>query len=132
MRYREDLLFPGRLIEDAGSVKVGRDLHRAIKPSKLRQIKELFPEEKFLLNRGTRWTDMVLEQNATGEDALRGWLVAAYAANIEKSAHENNINALEEAYEKMNSVITPLVSELQAKGWHTDRFLDGTGSRFAF
>ncbi|XP_063946307.1 protein root UVB sensitive 2, chloroplastic isoform X2 [Daucus carota subsp. sativus] len=132
LRYREDLLFPGRLIEDAGSVKVGRDLHRAIKPSKLRQIKELFPEEKFLLNRGTRWTDMVLEQNATGEDALRGWLVAAYAANIEKSAHENNINALEEAYEKMNSVITPLVSELQAKGWHTDRFLDGTGSRFAF
>ncbi|KAK1355771.1 protein root UVB sensitive 2, chloroplastic [Heracleum sosnowskyi] len=132
LRYQEDLLFPGRLIEDAGNVKVGRDLHKAIKPSKLRQIKEIFPEENFLLNRGTRWTDMMLEQNATGEDALRGWLVAAYAANSEKNAHENDFNALEEAYEKMNSVITPLVSELQAKGWHTDRFLDGTGSRFAF
>lgn len=27
LRYREDLLFPGRLIEDAGNVKVGRDIH---------------------------------------------------------------------------------------------------------
>lgn len=132
LRYREDLLFPGRLIEDAGNVKVGRDLHKAIKPSKFHQLKEIFPEEKFLLNRGTKWTDMVLEHNASGEDALRGWLVAAYAANLEKSAREPNFNALQEAFERMNSVLSPFISELQAKGWHTDRFLDGTGSRFAF
>lgn len=120
------------MIEDAGNVKVGRDLHKAIKPSKFLQLKEIFPEEKFILNRGTKWTDMVLEHNATGEDALRGWLVAAYAANLEKSAREPNFNALQEAFERMNSVISPFISELQAKGWHTDRFLDGTGSRFAF
>lgn len=74
---------------------------------------------------------MILEQNATGEDALRGWLVAAYAANMEKSVSEPSSNVLEEAYDRMNTVISPFVLELQAKGWHTDRFLDGTGSRFA-
>ncbi|KAK3026169.1 hypothetical protein RJ639_040556 [Escallonia herrerae] len=131
LRDQENFLFPGRLITDAGDVKVGRAVHKAVRPSKLRQLKKIFPEEKFLLIRGTRWTDMVLEHSATGEDALRGWLVAAYAANLEKSGHEPNANASEEAYEMMNSVITPFVAELQAKGWHTDRFLDGTGSRFA-
>ncbi|KAM7501460.1 hypothetical protein LguiB_000364 [Lonicera macranthoides] len=132
LRYREDLLFPSRLIEDAGNVKVGRALHMTIKPSKLHQIKEIFPEEKFLLNRGNRWTDMVLEQNASGEDALRGWLVAAYAAHMEKNFDEQNFDVLQLAYERMNNVISPFLAELQAKGWHTDRFLDGTGSRFAF
>nr|GEV42123.1 protein root UVB sensitive 2, chloroplastic-like [Tanacetum cinerariifolium] len=80
LRYKEDLLFPGRVIKEAGNVK-----------------------------------------NASGEDALRGWLVAAYAypsANPE-------VEMLEEAYEKMNMVMPTLLSELQAKGWHTDRFLDG-------
>ncbi|CAK9168292.1 unnamed protein product, partial [Ilex paraguariensis] len=126
-----DLLFPGRLIEDAGSVKVGRALHNVVRPSNFHQLKEIFPEEKFLLNCGTRWTDMVLEHNATGEDALRGWLVAAYAADMEKSVHETSANVLGEAYERMNNVFSPFLSELQAKGWHTDQFLDGTGSRFA-
>lgn len=132
LRYREDLLFPGRLIEDAGNVKVGRALHMIVKPSKLRELKEIFPNEKFILNLGTRWTDMVLEHNATAEDALRGWLVAAYAANMEKSIHESRSNVLQQAYEKMNGVFSPFLSELQSKGWHTDRFLDGTGSRFAW
>ncbi|KAH7838014.1 hypothetical protein Vadar_021013 [Vaccinium darrowii] len=132
LRYREDLLFPGRLIEDAGNVKVGRALHMIVKPSKLRELKEIFPNEKFILNHGTRWTDMVLEHNATAEDALRGWLVAAYAANMEKSIHESRSNVLQQAYEKMNGVFSPFLSELQSKGWHTDRFLDGTGSRFAW
>ncbi|KAI9180089.1 hypothetical protein LWI28_001047 [Acer negundo] len=53
LRYQEDLLFPGRLIEDAGSVKVGRDLHKVVRPSKLQELKEIFVEEKFLLNRET-------------------------------------------------------------------------------
>ncbi|KAK6789521.1 hypothetical protein RDI58_013321 [Solanum bulbocastanum] len=132
LRYREDLLFPGRLIEDAGKVKVGRSLHEVVRPSKLQQFKEAFPEEKFLLNHGSRWTDMILEHNATGEDALRGWLVAAYASDMERLVNEPSANILQEAYDKMNSTFSPFLAELQAKGWHTDRFLDGTGNRFAF
>ncbi|XP_011080040.1 protein root UVB sensitive 2, chloroplastic isoform X3 [Sesamum indicum] len=131
LRYQEDLLFPGRLIEEAGSVKVGRPLHNVVKPSQLHQVKEKFPEEKFILNRGTKWTDMILERNATGEDALKGWLVAAYAAEIEKTLLKTSSDPLEEAYERMVNVFSPFLSELQAKGWHTDRFLDGTGCRFA-
>ncbi|XP_050106661.1 protein root UVB sensitive 2, chloroplastic-like [Malus sylvestris] len=132
LRYREDLLFPGRLIKDAGNVRVGRSFHEVIKPSKLGELKGMFPEEKFLLSRGNKGVDMLLEQNASGEDALRGWLVAGYTADIEKSFRVPSPSALEEAYEKMNDVFGPFVLELQAKGWHTDRFLDGTGSRFAW
>ncbi|CAL2280578.1 unnamed protein product [Prunus armeniaca] len=132
LRYQEDLLFPGRLIEDAGNVKVGRSFHEVIKPSKLDELKQRFPEEKFILSHGNKEVDMILEHSATGEDALRGWLVAGYAAHIEKSFGVPSSSALQEAYEKMNDVYGPFVSELQAKGWHTDRFLDGTGSRFAW
>ncbi|KAL0459404.1 UNVERIFIED_CONTAM: protein root UVB sensitive 2, chloroplastic [Sesamum latifolium] len=74
---------------------------------------------------------MILERNATGEDALKGWLVAAYAAEIEKTFHKTSSESLEEAYERTVNVFSPFLSELQAKGWHTDRFLDGTGCRFA-
>ncbi|KAK4492476.1 hypothetical protein RD792_003285 [Penstemon davidsonii] len=69
LRYQEDLIFPGRLIEEAGNVKVGSALHKVVKPSELHKVKEKFPEEKFILNRGTKWTDLILERNATGEDA---------------------------------------------------------------
>ncbi|KAH6813656.1 root UVB sensitive protein of unknown function [Perilla frutescens var. frutescens] len=131
LRYKEDLLFPGRLIEEAGSVKVGRPLHVAVKPSELHKVKEKFPNERFILSCGNRWTDMILERNATGEDALRGWLVAAYAADIEQTFNKSSENALVEAYERMRLVFSPFLSELQARGWHTDRFLDGTGCRFA-
>nr|GMD22227.1 protein root UVB sensitive 2, chloroplastic isoform X1 [Ipomoea batatas] len=132
LRYQEDLLFPGRLIEDAGNVKVGRALSSVVRPSDLHRFKEVLPEEKFILCHGPRCTDMILEHNATGEDALRGWLVAAYASAMEKSFHGSRENVLQEAYEKMNDVFCPFLSELQAKGWHTDQFLDGRGSRFAF
>ncbi|KAK6141638.1 hypothetical protein DH2020_024611 [Rehmannia glutinosa] len=131
LRYQEDLLFPGRVIEEAGSVKVGRPLHKVVKPSELDKVKEKFAEERFIINRGKKWTDMILERNATGEDALRGWLVAAYAAEIEKSFRKPSENVLLEAYERMSNMFSPFISELQAKGWHTDRFLDGTGCRFA-
>ena len=131
LRYREDLLFPGRLIEDAGNVKVGRALHKVVKPSKLCKLKQIFPEEKFILSLGSKWVDLVLMHDATGEDALRGWLVAAYAAEMEKSFHEPSATVLEASYKKMNDEFGPFLSELQAKGWHTDRFLDGTGFRFA-
>ena len=126
------MLFPGRLIEEAGNVRVGRALHKVIKPSRLLELKQLFPGEKFLLNHGDKCTDMVLEQDAIGEDALRGWLVAAYASQNINSSHELSASVLQEAYEKMNDVFPVFLQELQNKGWHTDRFLDGTGSRFAF
>lgn len=132
LRYHEDLLFPGRVIKDAGNVKVGSALHKVAKPSKLWQLKEIFPDEKFILSPGNSWTELILEQNATGVDALRGWLVAAYAADIENSVPRPSIDVLEEAYKQMNRVFPPLLSQLQAKGWHTDRFIDGRGARFAF
>ncbi|KAL8259034.1 hypothetical protein R6Q59_026987 [Mikania micrantha] len=128
LRYREDLLFPGRLIKEAGNVKVGRNLHKVMKPSRLKQLKEIFPHEKFVLNFGKTSIDMVLEQTASGEDALRGWLVAAYASRVANQ----EVDMIEEAYEKMNTVMPTLLFELRAKGWHTDRFLDGTGCRFGF
>lgn len=131
LRCKEDLLFPGRLIEDSGNVKIGRALHNVVKPSKFQNWKEIFPEEKFVLSPGNTWTDMVLEQNASGEDALRGWLVAAYASNIKQSVDDVSPDVLLHAYGKMESVFPEFLSELQSKGWHTDRFLDGTGSRFA-
>ncbi|CAN0886103.1 Protein root UVB sensitive 2, chloroplastic [Linum grandiflorum] len=133
IRYHEDLMFPGRLIKDAGSVKVGQALHKVMKPSKLEEYKEMFPNEKFVISRGKKkCTNMVLEHDATGEDALRGWLVAAYAANMENSSNGFSSTALQDAYEKMDSVFDKFTSELHAKGWHTDRFLDGTGTRFAW
>ncbi|XP_056161106.1 protein root UVB sensitive 2, chloroplastic-like isoform X2 [Syzygium oleosum] len=124
IRYREDLLFPGRLIEEAGNVKVGRALHDVFRPSKINEWKEKLPEEKFLLSRGSKWIDMVLEHNATGEDALRGWLVAAYVRCMEKSNHEMNARVLQDAYMKMSDTFSPFVAEVQAKGWHADQFLD--------
>ncbi|CAM8894512.1 unnamed protein product [Rhodiola kirilowii] len=132
LRYQEDLLFPGRLIKEAGNVKVGSPIHKALKPSKLLKLKDIFPEEKFLLSREEKWTDMILEHNATGEDALRGWLVAAYASSMERSSSQSYDTILRDAYEKVNTEFSPFLSKLQAKGWHTDRFLDGTGVRFAW
>ncbi|KAK4273044.1 hypothetical protein QN277_021515 [Acacia crassicarpa] len=131
IRYREDLLFPGRLIEGAGNVRVGRTLHKVIKPSRLHEIKQLFPEEKFLLNGGGKCIDMVLEHDATAEDALRGWLVAAYAAQMDKPSQELSAVTLQEAYDKMNDVFPVFLRALQDKGWHTDRFMDGAGNRFS-
>ncbi|KAJ7972654.1 protein root UVB sensitive 2, chloroplastic [Quillaja saponaria] len=117
----------------ANFLKTGKASSPAdLRPSKLNELKQIFPEEKFLLSHGGKCVDMVLEHDASGEDALRGWLVAAYAAQIQKSSHELSATILQEAYEKMNDVFSIFLGELQSKGWHTDRFLDGTGSRFAW
>lgn len=110
---------------------MGRTLHKIIKPSRLHEIKHLFPEEKFLLNGGGKCIDMVLEHDASGEDALRGWLVAAYASQMHKPSQELSAGILLEAYDKMNDVFPLFLRTLQNKGWHTDRFLDGGGSRFS-
>ncbi|KAJ0259962.1 Protein root UVB sensitive 2 [Hirschfeldia incana] len=132
LRFQENLLFPERPIQDAGNVRVGRSLHKAVKPSQVQKLKEVFVEEKFLLSQGKSWTDMVLEHDATGEDALRGWLVAAYAKSMGKTYNDPDDVILQDAYEKMNDVFSPFLSQVQAKGWYTDRFLDGTGTRFAW
>ncbi|KAL5998674.1 Protein root UVB sensitive 2, chloroplastic [Asimina triloba] len=133
LRYRENLLFPERGIADAGNVKVGRSIQKIVKkPSKLRELRELFLKEKFLISHQNELTDLVLEHTATGEDALKGWLIAAYAADLDKSGLMPGDVCLREAYKKAESVFAAFISELKTKGWHTDQFLDGTGSRFSW
>ncbi|KAL2327493.1 hypothetical protein Fmac_020920 [Flemingia macrophylla] len=80
------------IVEDVGNIRVGKDVHKVIKPSRLVELKQVFLKEKFLLEFGGNCINMVLEQDASGEDALRGWLVAAYAAQVESSSHELNAN----------------------------------------
>ncbi|KAL6903489.1 hypothetical protein ACP4OV_004302 [Aristida adscensionis] len=132
LRYREDLLFPNRVVEEAGSVKIGQPLRRVLSPQLVEQWKENFPNEKFLLSQKSKNSYMVLEQSATGEDALRGWLVAAFASEMERSGIGSRDTVLTEAYEKMEMVFPTFVSEVRSRGWYTDQFLDGNGSRIAF
>jgi len=132
LRYREDLLFPNRLIEEAGSVKIGQPLRRVLSPGLVEQLRATFPNEKLLLNQKSNKTYIVLEQSASGEDALRGWLVAAFASEMERSGMGSRDAALNEAYEKMDRVFPTFVSEVRSRGWYTDQFLDGNGSRIAF
>ncbi|CAN6249374.1 unnamed protein product [Urochloa humidicola] len=132
LRYREDLLFPNRLIEEAGSVKIGQPLRRVLTPWLVEELRATFPNEKFLLNQKCNKTYMVLEQSASGEDALRGWLVAAFASEMERSGMGSRDAFLNEAYEKMDRVFPTFVSEVKSRGWYTDQFLDGNGSRIAF
>ncbi|ERN18740.1 hypothetical protein AMTRI_Chr07g24030 [Amborella trichopoda] len=134
LRYKENLFFPDRIVKEAGSVKVGAPLHKVVKrPSQLRELRMVFPEEKFLISsENGGWTDMVLQHSATGEDALKGWLVAAYASNMNESRCGLTNDVLVDAYEKMGDVFPSFVSGLRKKGWHTDQFLDGTGTRFSW
>ncbi|CAL5031016.1 unnamed protein product [Urochloa decumbens] len=132
LRYREDLLFPNRLIEEAGSVKIGQPLRRVLTPRLVEELRATFPNEKFLLNQKSNKTYMVLEQSASGEDALRGWLVAAFASEMERSGMGSRDALLSEAFEKMDRVFPTFVSEVKSRGWYTDQFLDGNGSRIAF
>ncbi|TVU00429.1 hypothetical protein EJB05_54139, partial [Eragrostis curvula] len=132
LRYREDLLFPNRLIEEAGSVKIGQPIRRVLSPQLVEQSRTTFPNEKFLLGPKGNKTYMVLEQSASGEDALRGWLVAAFALDMERSGIGSRDTVLNEAYEKMERVFPKFVSEVRSRGWYTDQFLDGNGSRIAF
>lgn len=131
LRYRENLLFPDRIIEEAGSVKVGRPFHKVVQsPSKFELLRALFPGEKFLIQRKNKHTAMILESNAGGEDALRGWLVAAFYKETE-SAGVSEAEVMGAAYKKMEKIFPSFLSEVKSRGWHTDQFLDGNGSRFA-
>ncbi|KAK8935278.1 hypothetical protein KSP39_PZI012847 [Platanthera zijinensis] len=133
LRYRENLLFPDRIVEEAGSVAVGQPLRKVVKSaSKLEALRALFPGEKFVIRRRSRRIDMILEKSANGEDALRGWLVAAYSRENELAAgvvEEEEVVGT--AYRKMEKVFPGFISEVKSRGWHTDQFLDGNGSRFA-
>ncbi|KAK8955193.1 hypothetical protein KSP40_PGU020219 [Platanthera guangdongensis] len=133
LRYRENLLFPDRIVEEAGSVVVGQPLRKVVKSaSKLEALRALFPGEKFVIRRSRKRIDMILEKSANGEDALRGWLVAAYSRENELAAgvveEEEVVGG---AYRKMEKVFPAFISEVKSRGWHTDQFLDGNGSRFA-
>ncbi|KAJ3708479.1 hypothetical protein LUZ61_012184 [Rhynchospora tenuis] len=133
LRYHEDLLFPDRLIEEAGNVKVGKPLRESLNPRSLNKLKEVFSNEKFFINRRGKKTYLVLDVNATGEDALRGWLVAAFAAEMDKSgvsSLENEI--LHEAHGKMEKVFPSFLSQVKNRGWHTDQFLDGNRIRYSY
>ncbi|VAH49868.1 unnamed protein product [Triticum turgidum subsp. durum] len=132
LRYREDLLFPNRLIEEAGSVKVGQPLRRVLSPRRVEELRSTFPNEKFLLTQKSDKAYMVLEQSATGEDALRGWLVAAFASDMERSGAGPRDTVLNDAYQKMESVFPMFVSEVKGRGWYTGQFLDGNHSRIAY
>ncbi|PWZ39099.1 Protein root UVB sensitive 2, chloroplastic [Zea mays] len=133
LRYKEDLLFPNRVIEEAGSVKIGQPLRKVFSPRLVEQLRATFPGEKFLLSQKSNRTYMVLERSASGEDALRGWLVAAFASEMERSGAGSRDGAvLSEAYEKMERVFPTFVSEVRSRGWYTDQFLDGNCSRVSF
>ncbi|KAF3323769.1 Protein root UVB sensitive 2 [Carex littledalei] len=135
LRYRENLIFPDRLIEEAGNVKVGKPLRESLNPRSINRLKQVFSNEKFLINRkGKNKCYMVLEVNATGEDALRGWLVAAFAAEMDKSvaSSSDDHEILHEAREKMVRIFPIFISQVKSRGWHTDQFLDGNRIRFSY
>lgn len=131
LRYRENLLFPDHIIEEAGSVNIGQPLCKVVKsPSKFEVLRAFFPDEKFLIHHKGKHVDMILESSANGEDALRGWLVAAFSTEKELSCMLEE-EVMCEAYKKMEKVFPTFISKVKSRGWHTDQFLDGNGSRFA-
>jgi hypothetical protein len=76
------------------------------------QLRASFPEEKFLLCPKGDKTYMVLEQSATGEDALRGWLVAGFASEMERSGAGSHDAVMDDGYHKMESVFPMFDDEL--------------------
>ncbi|KAK9140618.1 hypothetical protein Scep_010299 [Stephania cephalantha] len=77
LRYREDLLFPDRVIEDAGSVTIGKALHKVVKPSKFHELREMFPNEKRLVFCKNTRCRMNGESSMSIESPLRSTSVAA-------------------------------------------------------
>lgn len=110
---------------------MGRPFHKVVRsPSNFEQLRALFPGEKFLIHRKNKHADMILENGAVGEDALRGWLVAAFCKESE-SAGVSEAEVMGAAYKKMGKIFPSFLSEVKSRGWHTDQFMDGNGCRFA-
>ncbi|KAL2641415.1 hypothetical protein R1flu_009002 [Riccia fluitans] len=143
LRYRERLILPVGLLQESGNVRVGASPIKTVsKPSVLAELTKSFSNERFLLKFSDQRTDLILHQSATGEDAVRGWLLAAYAYQI---AHKNDLSgkddagshgfglkkmdALRDAYQRTESSLPALLRGLKENGWHTHLFLEGSGYR---
>ncbi|BBN01660.1 hypothetical protein MPTK1_2g09220 [Marchantia polymorpha subsp. ruderalis] len=144
LRYRERLILPVGLQQESGNVRVGASLLKTVsKPSVLSELKKSFGNERFLLNFSDQRTDLVLHQSATGEDAVRGWLLAAYACQLAHKTDQRSDGhgddshgfglkkaaALRDAYEKTEQSLPALLEGLRENGWHTHLFLEGSGYR---
>lgn len=125
-------------------MRVGASLLKTVsKPSVLLELKKSFGNERFLLNFSDQRTDLVLHQSATGEDAVRGWLLAAYACQLAHKTDQRSDGhgddshgfglkkaaALRDAYEKTEQSLPALLEGLRENGWHTHLFLEGSGYR---
>ncbi|KAL3677974.1 hypothetical protein R1sor_020930 [Riccia sorocarpa] len=143
LRYRERLILPVGLLQEAGNVSVGASLvSKVSKPSVFMELAKAFSNERFLLNFSDQRTDLILHQSATGEDAVRGWLLAAYAHQL---AQDNDpcgkddarshgfglkkMAALRDAHERTERSLPTLIQGLKDNGWHTHLFLEGSGYR---
>eukprot|EP00897_Mesotaenium_endlicherianum_P000424 jgi/Mesen1/10382/ME000081S09771 len=86
LKYRERLFFGSSLDRTSGSVRVGAPLKRALgAPSEVPRLAQRFRGERFLVNFSSgaaRTADLVLHRNATGLDAVRGWLLATCSLEI--------------------------------------------------
>ncbi|KAJ7567252.1 hypothetical protein O6H91_02G139000 [Diphasiastrum complanatum] len=143
LRYRERLILPAKLYPDAGNVRAGGSLRRILrKPSHLEQLKRKFENEKFLLNFNDNTTDLLMHQSASGEDVIRGWLLAACVTKLAGKEVDSQIissstskvasqkqDVLDRAYELMESLLPSLLNGLKEKGWRTHLFLEGSGTR---
>ncbi|KAH7293301.1 hypothetical protein KP509_28G019600 [Ceratopteris richardii] len=138
VRYKERLALPVSLNVDAGSVVPSVSIRHACgKPSVLKGLQGRFQGERFLLSLQDNQTNLVIHHTATGEDVVRGWLLAAYTAKIAGSKHNQyehgfgvlKLEALEEAYGHLKADFPVLISGLKERGWHTDLFLEGSGVR---
>ena len=134
LRYRERLILPVGLEKDAGNVRVGDPLQSAVgKPSIMAELKLKFKREQFLLHFGEQATDMVLHQKATGEDAVRGWLLAAHVSRVCKGRKFQDADmygkVLEKAYDETEKSLPDFISGLREQGWHSHLFLEGSGVR---
>eukprot|EP00271_Cylindrocystis_brebissonii_P014383 TRINITY_DN3572_c0_g1_i1.p1 TRINITY_DN3572_c0_g1~~TRINITY_DN3572_c0_g1_i1.p1 ORF type:complete len:644 (+),score=67.78 TRINITY_DN3572_c0_g1_i1:316-2247(+) len=94
VRYRERIIWPADTSQLAGNVRLGKPILSVIgqHPSTLAQLVESFPGEKFLLhfnedNRGVR-ADLILHQEASGEDVVKAWLLAGNVAEMAKQRRD--------------------------------------------
>ena len=134
LRYRERLILPVSLDKDAGNVRVGAPLQSSVgQPSVMAELKRKFQGEQFLLRFGEQATDMILHQKATGEDAVRGWLLATHVSRLCKGRKFEDIDVygklLEKAYDETERSLPEFISGLREHGWYSHLFLEGSGVR---
>ncbi|EFJ36852.1 hypothetical protein SELMODRAFT_77235 [Selaginella moellendorffii] len=119
IRYRERLILPVKPNVHAGSVRIANDILQ-IPSGKIRELKHRFQSERFLLDFHETSTEMVLHHSASGEDVVRGWLLAACSS---KEA------SLSDAYSRVDKMLPEFLSQLKSRGWQTQLFLHGSAAR---